>query len=142
MMKKKYQPVAWTRNVCDNENARLFMIPSLDWEMQECYFDEIARCRMEAERQSGHIDAALARRFVKVYEENARFFFLTGNSGDGIRFLYKAAMLAGSKLGSEFRRLCEETIRMAKKYSREDILCEKEVRAMLELYRYDYEELQ
>lgn len=44
---KKYQLVAWTRNVTDPENARLNMIPSLEWEMQEPYFRKITRCQQE-----------------------------------------------------------------------------------------------
>ena len=40
-MEKKYQLVAWTRNVADKENARLTMIPSRSYEMQEPYFEDI-----------------------------------------------------------------------------------------------------
>ena len=34
MMEKKYQLVAWTENVSDNENGRLHMLPSLECEVQ------------------------------------------------------------------------------------------------------------
>ncbi len=30
MMGRKYQLVAWTQNITDKENARLYMIPSLE----------------------------------------------------------------------------------------------------------------
>lgn len=155
MMGKKYQLVAWTRNVTDPENARLNMIPSLEWEIQEPYFREITRCQQEEKEQGGFISLSLARRFVRAYEQNARFEFLTGHSGQGIRWLCKAALYCiwedgfnwaywDTDLGSyscfcgelrhEFTKLCREAVSLAKKYSREDVLLEKEPSQMLEFY--------
>ncbi len=34
MMERKYQLVAWTQNITDKEDARLYMIPSLECEVQ------------------------------------------------------------------------------------------------------------
>ena len=133
MMEKKYQLVAWTRNVTERKSARLFMIPSLDHQMQEPYFNEIAMCSKERQRHKGHIDVSLARRFANVYEQNARFYFLTGNSGDGIRFLFKAAKFCQPYLRFEYVRLRDEALQMARRYSREDILQETEVRRIMQL---------
>ncbi len=155
MMGKKYQLVAWTRNVTDSENARLNMIPSLEWEIQEPYFREITRCQQEEKEHGGFISLSLARRFVRAYEQNARFEFLTGHFGQGIRWLCKAALYCiwedgfnwaywDTDLGSyscfcgelrhEFARLCKEAVSLAKKHSREDVLLEKEPSMMLEQY--------
>ena len=84
-MEKKYQLVAWTRNVADKENARLTMIPSLAYEMQEPYFEEIGRCTQEQKKQKGRISISLAKRFSRAYESNARLCFYTGNIGVGLR---------------------------------------------------------
>ena len=66
MEKKKYQLVAWTRNVEGQEDPELRMIPTLHFQMQEPYFDEIARCRKEEKKNNGYIDVELAIRFVKA----------------------------------------------------------------------------
>ena len=42
MMEKKYQLVAWTENICENESARLFMIPSLECEVQASLVSDLA----------------------------------------------------------------------------------------------------
>ena len=140
-MEKKYQLVAWTRNVADKENARLTMIPSLAYEMQEPYFEEIGRCMQEQKKQQGRISSSLAKRFSRAYESNARFCFYTGNIGDGLRYLCKAALYCmwadnhnDSELRHEFTRLCEEVVTLAKRYSREDILQEGSCKTMLELH--------
>lgn len=85
----------------------------------------------------------------------SRFEILTGHPGDGIRYLFFAAKYCileddfnwayyDTDLGSyscfcgelrhEFVRLCEEAMRLARKYMREDILQEKMPGHMLELY--------
>ena len=47
MMERKYQLVAWTENVTDSENARLFMTPSLKSEAQVSLIDDIAEIHKE-----------------------------------------------------------------------------------------------
>lgn len=154
-MEKKYQLVAWTRNVTDEKNVKMFMVPSVEHDAQEEYYSEITRCQKELERRNGYYTTSLARRFMKVYEANARFHFLCGHYGDAVRFLCKAALYCiweddcnwvywdtdlGSysqfcgKLRVDFERLSEEAIAMAKKYSREDVLLENEPALMIKLY--------
>ena len=155
MMEKKYQLVAWTENVTDNENVKLKMLPSLYYDMQEPYFREITRCQQEEDRHNGHISPDLARRFVKVYEQNAEFEFLTGHYGDGIRWLCMAALYCVweddtnwtywdtdlghysyfcGELRHEFTRICEKVISLVKRYHREDILLEDKPGQMMKLY--------
>ena len=155
MEKKKYQLVAWTRNVEGQEDPELRMIPMLHFQMQEPYFDEIARCRKEEKKNNGYIDVELAIRFVKAYEQNARFMFRTGYYGEGLRFLRCAAfyciasdddawtcwdtdlgsyMYFFGKLRGEFLRLTREFISLVKKYGRHDILTESKSKRLLELY--------
>ena len=154
-MERKYQLVAWTRNITDPENARLYMIPSLEYEMQGPFIEEIGRCQQEAKKHGGRISPELARRFVRVYEQNAGFEFLLGHHGAGVRWLCIAALYCiweddcnwayydtghgcysyfCGELRHEFVRLCEEGIRLAKKYRREDVLQERTPGRMLELY--------
>lgn len=154
--KKKYQLVAWTRNVTGQTEPEIRMIPSLHLEMQEPYFKEIGRCQQEEKRRSGSIDEELASRFVRIYEQNAGFLFRTGHYGDGLRFLRKAAFYCISsddhawtfwdtdlgsymyffgKLRGEFIRLVKEFVTLARKYNRLDILAEKESRDLMEIYR-------
>lgn len=159
MEKKNYQLVAWTRRIEGQNEPEVRMIPSLHHEMQEPYFEEIARCRQE--EASGHADPSLARRFVKVYEDNARFMFRTGCYSDGLRFLRMAALYCISSddqawtfwdtdLGSytyfcgelrgEFLRLSKEFISLAHKYRRPDILAERKSKELLEMFREQTQE--
>ena len=77
------------------------------------------------------------------------FEILTGHLGDGIRYLFFAAEYCirvnyntdhGSysyvcgELRHEFIRLCEEGLRLAKEFRREDVLQEGKPKQMLELY--------
>lgn len=154
MEKKNYQLVAWTCKGKDQDEPEIHMIPSLHHEMQEPYFNEIARCQKKEESEG--LDVTLARKFVRVYEENARFFFRTGYYGDGLRFLRMAAIYCISSddhawifwdtdLGSymyfcgelrgEFLRLTREFIILAHKYGRHDILAEKKSKDLLEILR-------
>ena len=155
MMERKYQLVAWTENVTDNENARLFMTPSLKSEAQASLIEDIAEIHKEERRSHGIISIDLARRAVTAFEKMSRFEILTGNSGEGIRYLFCAARYCileddcnwayndtdrGSysrfcgELRHEFVRLCEEGMRLAKKFKREDVLLETVPKQMLELY--------
>jgi hypothetical protein len=90
----------------------------------------------------------------------SRFEILSGHPGDGIRYLFFAAWYCiweddrdwvyyDTDLGSysyfcgelrhEFIRLCEEGMRLAKKFRREDVLLEGKPKLMLEMY---YEQTQ
>lgn len=159
--KKKYQLVAWTHNVTGQKEPEVRMIPSLHLEMQEPYFREIGKCQQEEKRRSGCLDEELAARFVRVYEQNARFLFRTGYYGEGLRFLRKAAfyciysddqawtfwdtdlgsyMYFCGKLRGEFLRLVKEFITLSRKYNRLDILTEKESMDLLETYRAQTQE--
>ena len=154
-MERKNQLVAWTENVADIENARLYMIPSLECEVQADLIDELTCIRQEEYKSDGHISLDLARRTVRAYENMSRFEILTGHLGDGIRYLFFAARYCiweddlnwayyDTDLGSyscfcgelrhEFVRLCEKGIRLASKYGREDILQERRPGQVLEMY--------
>ena len=155
MEKKKYELVAWTRNLEGRDTPEIRMIPSLHHEMQEPYYHEIEKCQ-EEEKRSGGIDEELARRFIRVYEQAARYMFRTGYYGDGLRFLRNAAFYCiwsddnawvywdtdlGSytyfcgRLRGEFLRLCRELIALAERYQRYDILTEDPSRDLLEIFR-------
>ena len=161
MMERKYQLVAWTENIADIKEARLRMIPSLEYEIQEPYITEIGNCQEEVRKAGGHISTPLALRFVRAYERNAEFSILTGHYGDSIRYLCKAALYCiwedefnwtywDTDLGSyscfcgelrhEFRRLCEKAVRLAGKYGLEHILQEKEPKDVMEFYLEDMQE--
>ena len=155
MMEKKYQLVAWTENICEVENARLRMIPSLESEVQASLISDLAMIHREEYKCHGVINIDLARRAIRAYEKRSRFEIFTGHHGDGIRYLFFAAKYCiceddcnwtcwDTDLGSysyfcgelrhEFVRLCEEGLRLVKKYKREEILLERRPKQMLELY--------
>ena len=155
MMGRKYQLVAWTENITDSENARLYMIPSLECEVQADLVTDLTFIHREEYKFHGPISLDLARRAVRTCENMSRFEILSGHPGDGIRYLFFAAKYCiwedewnwayyDTDLGNysyfcgelrhEFVRLCEEGMRLAKKYGREDILMEEKPRNMLELY--------
>ena len=160
MMERKYQLVAWTQDITDNENARLYMIPSLECEVQADLVTDLTFIHREEYKFHGPISLDLARRAIRAYENMSRFEILAGHPGDGIRYLFFAAKYCiwedewnwtyyDTDLGSysyfcgelrhEFVRLCEEGMRLAKKYRRKDILQESKPKQMLELY---YEQTQ
>ena len=160
MMEKKYQLVAWTENITDKEDARLYMIPSLECEVQADLVTDLTFIHREEYKFDGPVSLDLARRAVLAYERMSRFEILSGHPGDGIRYLFFAAnyciwvddrdwVYYDTDLGSysyfcgelrhEFMRLCEEGIRLAKKFRREDILQEAKPKRMLEMY---YEQTQ
>ena len=156
MMEKKYQLVAWTKNITDKENARLYVIPSVKQNLIEPLIRELAECRNLQEKDGGYIDVALARRFIRVYEQSARLEILTGNIGQAIRYLLQAAdyciledggvnwVYYDTDLGNysyycgelrnEFLRFCEEALSLALKYGFEPILDETAPKRTLEFY--------
>lgn len=163
-MGKKYELVAWTRNIADREKARLYVVPSLKLELEEQFIDEICKYREEEECYGAGLE--LAKRFVRVYEQAARFELLTGHIDQAIRLLFLAAAYClyddndclcyydacpGSswntyyyvrgKLRYEFARLCEEAVSLVGKYGFEHILDEVTPNRIWEKYldsiRYD-----
>ena len=155
MMEKKYQLVAWTKNITDKENARLYVIPSVEHELIEPFITEVTECRNQQEKDGGFISLELARRFIRVYEQSARFEILTGNIGHAIGFLLQAAdycileddrnwVYYDTDLGSyayycgelrnEFLNYCEEALSLAHKYGFKQILDEKRHKWTVELY--------
>ena len=159
-MERKYQLVAWTQNITDKEDARLYMIPSLECEVQADLVTDLTFIHREENKSHGYISLDLARRAVLAYERMSRFEILSGHPGDGIRYLFFAAWYCiweddrdwvyyDTDLGSysyfcgelrhEFIRLCEEGMRLAKKFRREDILQVEKPKRILEMY---YEQTQ
>ena len=152
MMGKKYQLAAWTRNITDQENARLYMDPSVEYELLEPLFTEVSECRKEQEKANGLISPELARRFIIVDEQSARLEILSGNIDHAIRFLLQAAeyCINGTffnldhhdryrssyceELRYEFERFCEEAISLARKHGFRHILQEKRPAQPLKLY--------
>ena len=160
MMERNYQLVALTENITDKEDARLYMIPSLECEVQADLLTDLTFIHREEYKFDGPVSLDLARRAVLACERMSRFEILTGHTGDGIRYLFFAAWYCiweddrdwvyyDTDLGSysyycgelrhEFIRLCEEGLRLAKKFRREDVLLEEKPKRMLEMY---YEQTQ
>ena len=156
MMEKKYQLVAWTKDIADKENARLYVVPSVELDLIEPLFTEVTECRRQQEKDEGYISLELARRFIRVYEQSARLDILTGNFDHAIRFLLLAADYCiwedsfnwayyDTNLGSyshfcgelrnEFVWYCEEAIALAKKHGLEHVLEEKRPKRTMELYQ-------
>ena len=161
MMERKYQLVAWTKNITDKEDARLYMIPSLECEVQADLVTDLTFIHREEYKFDGPVSLDLARRAVIAYERMSRFEILTGHPGDGIRYLFFAAKYCiweddfnwaywDTDLGSysyfcgelrhELVRLCEDAIRLAKKFGREDILLERKPKSILEIYYNQFQE--
>lgn len=155
MMEKKYQLVAWTKNITDKENARLYVVPSVKHDLTEPLIKEVTECRKQEEKDGGHICIELARRFIRVYEQSARLEILTGNIDQAIRFFLQAADYCiwedsfnwtyyDTDLGSyshfcgelrhEFELYCEKALSLARKYGFEHILKEKRPKRTLEHY--------
>jgi hypothetical protein len=137
MMVKNYQLVAWTNDVLDLENARLYMIPTLECEVQADLLCDLAYIHMEEYKQHGPISLDLARKAIRAYENMSRFEVLTGHPGDGIRYLFFATKYCISyhkELRDEFVRLCEKGVRLAKKHRCEYVLQETNPKRMLEIY--------
>ena len=131
MMEKKYQLVAWTVNVSDNENGRLHMLPSLECEVQSDLVTDLTFIHKEEYKFDGPVSLDLARRAIRAYRRMSAFDILTCHYGDGIRYLFFAACYCLTEDGTlrkelrdEFIALCEEALSLADKYWREDILLE------------------
>ena len=133
----------------DKENARLRMIPSLECEVQADLVTDLTFIHREEYKFDGPVSLDLARRAILAYERMSGFEILTGHLGDGIRYLFFAAKYCirvnyNTDLGSysyvcgelrhEFIRVCEEGLRLAKEFRREDVLQEGKPKQMLELY--------
>ena len=155
MMEKKYQLVAWTRNIADKENGRLYMIPSLESEVKASLVEDLKRIHHEEYKYDGHISTDLAIRAIRACRNMSRFEILAGHVENGIRYLFFAAAYCiredddnwadydtdlGSysyfcgKLRHEFDILCEEALALARKHGREHILMEVKPKRMLEIY--------
>ena len=155
-MEKTYQLVAWTQNIADKENARLYVIPSVEHDLTEHLVTEITECRKRLEKDNGYISVDLARRFIRAYEQSARLDILTGHIDHAIRFLLHAAdyciledggvnwVYYDTDLGNysyycgelrdEFMRFCEEALSLAHKYGFEQILDDRALKRTLEIY--------
>ena len=154
-MEKKYQLVAWTKNIADKENARLYVVPSVKLDLIEPLIKEVTACRKQEKKDGGYISIGLARRFIRVYEQSARFEILTGNIEQAIRFYLQAADYCireddlnwfdydtdlGSysyfcgKLSAEFVYYCEKALSLARKYGFEYVLDEKNPKLTLKFY--------
>ena len=154
-MEKKYQLVAWTENVRDGRNVRLDVVPSVENELIEAYANEVEECRRRLKKNGGRMDRQTAERFVRVYEQSARFDILVGNMASAIRFLLLAADYCifeddlnwayydtdlghysrfCGELREDFVRLCEEALTLAREHGFEHILNEEASRHTLKLY--------
>ena len=94
MTDRKYELVAFTRNVTDPENTTLHMIPELELELQGPLYDMVSKCREEEKQKNGIIDLALAKKYMRTYEKCARLEFLLGHPKDGYHFLRRACEYA------------------------------------------------
>ena len=161
MMEKKYQLVAWTKNITDKENARLYVVPSVKSDLIEPLNKDLTVCRKQEEKDGGYISLELARRFIRIYEQAARLEILTGNIDQAIRFFLQAAdyciwedsfnwVYYDTDLGSyshfcgelrhEFVWYCENALSLARKYGYEHTLEEENPKRTLELYLEENQE--
>ena len=134
MMERKFKLVAWTENITDSQKARLYMTPSLESEVQADLIADLILVRKEEYKFNGPVSLDLARRAIQAYENMSRFEIFTGHSGDGIRYLFFAARycIELEGLRHDLVRLCNEALRLAEKFGREDILQEPTPRLMLD----------
>lgn len=134
MMEKKFELVAWTKNITDSENARLFVAdPEIELLLISPFCDEVSRCRGELEKNGGLLSVELARRFAKVYEDSARLDLFIGNVDYAIRFYLDAADCC-DQLPEEFVYLCEQALSLARTYGFEHILRAPGPQKTLHLY--------
>ena len=127
---KKYQLVAWTRNVGKGE-VEVRMSPELHHQTQEHLFDGIAECNRKG--KSGKV------RKISLLEQSADFNMMTGHYGEGLRFLRAAALACLNSdekwiVKQEFQRLYDKFHEMIRRHGREDILIEMESRLLEERY--------
>ena len=156
MMEKKYKLVAWTENITDMQNARLYMIPSLDCEVQAALIADLMAIHKEEYKCHDSISLDLARRAIRAYENMSGYELFTGHTADGIRYLFFAACYciwaedyswscrnAGlythphphKELRDEFERLCDKAISLARRHRLEHILQEEKPQSLLSIYR-------
>ena len=138
-MEKKYQLVAWTKNITDRENARLYVVPSVELDLMEPLITEVSECQRLQKKDGGRVSPQLARRFIRVYEASARLDIFTGNFDYAIRFLLQAAdyCIWEDDYNSpyyQFVAYCEEAISLARKYGFEYVLEEKRPKQTLKLF--------
>ena len=134
MMETKYKLVAWTRNITDYENSRLY-VTDLDVQLMLLgpFCDELSKCRREQRENGGHMSADLARRFAGVYADSARLDVFMGNIDYAIRFYLVAADFC-DRLPDEFAYFCEQALSLARTYRFEHILKEEKCKAILQPY--------
>lgn len=134
-MEKKYELVAWTRNITNQENARLNAVPDVMIDLLEPLIDEVSEYRWEQECNGGYIDPELARRFAKVYYQSAQLDIFTGHFSYAIRFLLQAAdYCCHEELQDEFVSHCKEALELARKNGLEYVLNEAKPKRTLALY--------
>ena len=152
--------VAWTKYIADKENARLYMIPSLESEVQASLINDLTRIHVKENKRHGAISTDLAVRALKAYMNMARFQIFAGHVADGIRYMFLAAnyciwedscnwddsnwVYYDTDLGSysyfcgefspEFEFLCQEAIALARKHGQEHIFQEETPKRILEIY--------
>lgn len=133
-MEKKYELVAWTKNVKDSEAVRLF-VNDLDLQLMllEPFFEELSECRREQRENGGMMSADLARRFAKVYEDSARLDVSMGNIDYAIRFYLVAADFC-EQIPEDFLHYCEQALSLARTYRFEHVLNEPKPKKTLQLY--------
>ena len=133
MMENKYELVAWTKNITDTDNARLYVAPSVELELISPQIDAISKCRMELEANHGHITLKLARKFARTYEEAAKLDTLMGKIDYAIDFYLQAAYYCTfhPRLAHDYSRLCGNAISLAEKHGFQHILKESSHRHIL-----------
>lgn len=72
MMVKKHELVAWTTNIADNENGRLYLAPSIEAEIRQALIDDLGAIHREEYSTQGVISTSLARRMLDIYFELLR----------------------------------------------------------------------
>ena len=124
MMDRKYELIAFTKDITDAENARIFMTEDLEWTLREPFHDLVYKCQRKEKEKNSIIDLTLAQEYVSAYEKCARFEFLVGDDKYGVIFLSKACEYAAphDELADDFIRLRNETIATARKYGYTDLL--------------------
>ena len=119
-MEKKYQLVAWTKNITDTQKARLYMIPSMEWEIEALLIADLANIHKEEYKSHGHISHNLARKAIRAYENMSKFQVLTGHYAKGVRYLLYATKYCICK--DEATRLRKEAMALAKRHRCEYVL--------------------
>ena len=89
MMEKNYQLVAWTRKITDRENARLYMIPSLECEVQADLVTDLTFIRQEEYKFDGPVSLDLARRAVRAYEKMSEFETFAWQRNPGVKISFR-----------------------------------------------------